>query len=383
MKCRLVSIFFIAAVPLSQITPSGQLQDHHPPGNIFIISIDGFRWQELFTGADSALIHDERHTPGSDLLRALYWDLSPETRRKRLMPFFWNVLAARGQVYGNRHLANKMNVANAYAISYPGYNEMLTGNTDPLISSNRKFDNPNINVLEYLDSKKEFSGRVAAFSSWDVFPFILNKKRNRLPVNSGYEKFNDEHSTVLQRLNRVQQEFVQHKTAIRNDQLTFVAAKEYLKQHKPKVLYIALGETDEYAHEGRYDLYLQQANATDRMMAELWHWVQTTDGYKDNTTFIITTDHGRGRKKSKWNSHGAWIGGSSEVWLAVAGPGIEAMGEMKGEQQLYLQQVASTIACLLGETFEPGKEVAAALPIITKEKSPSTDRDFAKISDGK
>ncbi len=380
MKCRLVSIFFIAAIPFSQQTPSRQLAVHYPSGNIFIISIDGFRWQEIFTGADSALIHDEQHTPGNDILKALYWDHSPETRRKQLMPFFWNVLAAKGQVYGNRHLANKMNVANAYAISYPGYNEMLTGNTDPFVSSNRKYENPNINVLEYLDSKDEFNGKVAAFSSWDVFPYILSKNRNGLPVNSGYEKMNGEATPVIQMLNRVQQETVQHKTATRYDQLTFVAAKEYLQQHRPKVFYLGLGETDGFAHEGRYDLYLQQANATDKMIAELWHWAQTTESYKDNTTFIITTDHGRGRKKSKWTSHGSWVGGSSEVWLAVAGPGIEALGEMKCGQQLYLQQVASTIANLLGEKFEPGPAIANALPIITKEKSQSTDGDFVRVN---
>ncbi len=376
MKNWLVSIFVIAAIPSSQPGPSIQLLVPHPAGNIFIISIDGFRWQEVFTGADSALIHDERHTHGAAMLQALYWDRSPEARRKKLMPFFWNVLVAKGQAYGNRQYDNKMNVANAYAISYPGYNEMLTGNTDPFISSNRKFDNPNINVLEYLNGKQEFNGRVAAFSSWDVFPYILNKERNGLPVNSGYEKVKENHNTVLHMLNRVQEEAVQHKAATRYDQLTFIAAKEYLQQQRPKVLYLGLGETDEFAHDGRYDLYLQQANATDRMIAELWHWVQTTEGYKDNTTFIIITDHGRGRKKSKWTSHGFFTGGSSEVWLAVAGPGIEPLGEMKENQQLYLQQVAQTIANLLGEKFEAGQAVGNALPLYLKEKPPSTDGDL-------
>jgi hypothetical protein len=87
------------------------------------------------------------------------------------------------------------------------------------------------------------------------------------------------------------------------------------------------------------------------MIAELWHWVQTTPGYKDNTTFIITTDHGRGSKESKWSSHGELIKGSSQTWLAVIGPGIKPLGEIKVDQQLYQQQIAQTIAHLLGEEF--------------------------------
>jgi hypothetical protein len=384
MKSQLVSIFFIAVLPLPLPEQATHLKVPNPSGNLFIISIDGFRWQEVFTGADSALIHDETFTAGAAILKTLYWDTSPELRRKKLMPFFWNVLAANGQVYGNRHYDNKMNVANAYAISYPGYNEMLTGNTDPFISSNRKYKNPNVNVLEYLNGKAEFNGRVAVFTSWDVFPYILNKKRNSLLINSGYEKIlEQEQLPVLNMLNKVQQEVVKDKKTTRYDQLTFIAAKEYLQQHRPGVFYLALGETDEFAHDGRYDLYLQQANTADKMIAELWYWVQTTDGYKNNTTFIITTDHGRGRKKNTWSSHGLLTGGSSEVWLAVAGPGISPLGEMKEKQQLFLKQVAQTIANLFGEEFDPGHQVAAALPIRISEKSPSVDGDFILTTAGK
>jgi uncharacterized protein (DUF1501 family) len=144
---------------------------------------------------------------------------------------------------------------------------------------------------------------------------------------------------------------VNEKTATRYDQLTFVAAKEYIIQHHPRVVYLGLGETDEFAHQGRYDLYLEQANKVDRMIAELWHLVQTTPGYKNNTTFIITTDHGRGSRSSKWTSHGDLIRGSSQAWLAVIGAGIKPFGEIKDKQQLYQQQIAQTIAGILGEDF--------------------------------
>jgi len=287
-------------------------------GNIFIITTDGFRWQEVFNGADSVIINSEKFTPDTGTIKMLYWARTAEERRKKLMPFFWNVLAAKGQLFGNRAYDNKVNVANLYSLSYPGYNEIFTGNIDVSLSSNKKIRNSNINVLEYLDCKPAFKGKVAAFTSWNVFPYILNAERNNLPVNSGYSTLNEK-SEEQQIINAVQTDVVYNKTATRHDQLTFLTAKEYIKQHRPRVLYLGLGETDEFAHQGRYDLYLEQANQVDKMIAELWHWVQTTPGYKNNTTFIITTDHGRVSKTNRWTSHGEFITGSSQTWLAVIG----------------------------------------------------------------
>ncbi len=167
--------------------------------------------------------------PDAETLATLYWADTKEERRKKLMPFFWSVIAAKGQMYGNRDFDNKVNTANAYSISYPGYNEIFTGTTDLTISSNGKYYNPNINVLEYLNTKPSFAGKVVAFTSWDVFPYILNEKRSGMLVNSGYESIKGLKLSPQQAvLNTVQEELVNEKTATRYDQLTFVAAKEYI-----------------------------------------------------------------------------------------------------------------------------------------------------------
>lgn len=329
--------------------------------NLFIITTDGFRWQELFTGADSIIICNEEFTPDTGTIKSMYWAENPEERRKKLMPFFWNVIAAKGQLYGNRHYDNLVNVANPYSVSYPGYNEIFTGNTDITVASNKKKNNPNINILEYLNSRDGFKGKVAAFTSWDVFPYILNTERNHLPVNSGYNEANELPVSAEQQLiNAVQTNAVYDKTATRHDALTFLTAKEYIQQKHPRVVYLGLGETDEYAHQGRYDLYLSRANEADKMIAELWHMVQTTPGYKDHTTFIITTDHGRGSKSNRWTSHGEFITGSSQTWFAIMGPGIKNTGEIKQKGQYYQQQLAQTIAAILGEEFTAGN---AAPPV--------------------
>ena len=171
-------------------------------------------------------------------------------------------------------------------------------------------------------------------------------------VNSGNEKMDTISASGKQKLiNEVQADAVYSKGGCRQDDLTFLTAKEYIRLHQPRVMFLGLGETDEYAHNGRYDLYLEQANKVDRMLAELWHWVQTTPGYKDNTTFLITTDHGRGKLDKNWSSHSSFIRGSSQTWLALLGPGLPPLGEVKEDQQLYQQQIAELIANLVGEEF--------------------------------
>src|SRR5882757_10426170 len=127
--------------------------------HLFIITIDGFRWQEVFTGADPLLVANENYVKDTVLTRQLYWDSTPELRRRRLMPFFWNTIAERGQLYGNRHFDNNVNVKNFLKISYPGYNEIFTGHTDAT-SPNLPINNKNVNVLEYLNNTPQYHGKV-------------------------------------------------------------------------------------------------------------------------------------------------------------------------------------------------------------------------------
>jgi hypothetical protein len=312
--------------------------------NIFIITIDGFRWQEVFTGADSVLINDTRFTKDTALTKMMYWAVSPSERRHKLLPFFWNVIAVKGQLQGNRNFGNEVDVANLYKISYAGYNELLTGTTDLRIFSNKKKYNGNKNILEKLDEHPAYHGKIAAFSSWDVFPYILNQPRNHIPVNSGYDSIAFGSSNEQQLINTVQQDGVEEKVATRYDMLTFVTAVDYIKHKQPKVVYLSFGETDEFAHSGRYDQYLQTASQFDKMLQELWYMVQTTPGYANNTSFIITTDHGRGKNTAAaWKVHGPFTQGSGEVWRAAIGPAVEALGEITTTGKSYQKELPAIV----------------------------------------
>lgn len=362
MKYLIASfLLFAFAFPSKKNVAALSYNNKDTTTNIFIITIDGYRWQELFNGADSAIVANPKYTADAETIETMYGGNLPQERRKKLMPFMWSIVSKKGQLYGNRYFDNKVNVSNPYAISYAGYSEMFTGCVDLTILNNNKNTNQHKNIFEYLNSKAAYKGSVALFTSWDVFPFILNEKRSGIEVNSGYENIKEVNNYAQQTLNIVQSDIIENKEHTRQDMLTFIAAKEYLQQHKPKVFYLGLGETDEYAHKGNYDMYLQKANETDKIISELWHFAQTTEGYKNNTTFIITTDHGRGKSLSSWTSHGIFTKGSSQTWFALLGKNIAPLGEVKTEGQLFQKQLAQTIATFLGEEFGEQKAIETGL----------------------
>jgi len=328
----------------------GRGKDDQPNGNnVFIITLDGFRWQELFYGADPEILADSESTKDTMFSKAMFWHDNQKIRRERLMPFVWNVIAKQGQLFGNRKLGNYVNTKNFYAISYPGYNEIFTGQADPFISTNKKIHNRNVNLLEYLNKMPQYQGKIAAFASWNVFSYILNKERSKVYVNSGYEPEEDGMLTKTQMaLNHIQQnpEYADHSE--RNDLLTFLAAKEYILKNKPKVLHIGLGGTDSYGHQRRYDDYLKEANQADRIIADLWTMVQSMPEYKNNITFIITTDHGRGNRKETWHRHNTFTSGSSQTWIMLLGKGVKPLGEVSDRVQLFQKHIAGTAGYLLG-----------------------------------
>jgi hypothetical protein len=322
--------------------------------NIFIITLDGYRWQELFTGADSLLIENKDFVHNPEALKKQFWANSPVERRKILMPFFWNTIAQKGQLYGNRKFDNKVNCSNTMWFSYPGYNEILTGFADDeAINSNKKINNPNVTLLEHLNKLPKYKGKVAAFGSWDVFPYIINEERSGIPVNAGFEKAGGPNLTDREIfLNTLQEEIPGPWAGVRLDAFTHYFALEYLKKHQPKVTYIAYGETDDFAHDGEYDAYLKSARRTDQFIGDLWNWAQSQKAYKGKTTFLITTDHGRGTEPvTAWKHHGDEQPGADQIWFAVLGPDTAPSGEQKTSGQIYQNQVAKTAAAFLGVDY--------------------------------
>ncbi len=333
--------------------------------NIVIVTLDGMRWQEVFSGADAVILKNKKYTKDSSGTSKDFWVDDASERRKKLFPFIWNTIATQGQLYGNRWAGNKVNNANPFWFSYPGYNEIFTGYPDTSVNSNDKIWNNNTNVLEFINQQKNYTGKVAAFSTWDVFPYILNTKRNGIYVNADVDSL--KFSTPSLQLINDMQFITTRPVGVRPDVFTYFAAREYMKAYQPKVLYIAFDETDDFAHGGEYDQYLKSAYSQDAMIADLWNYIQSAAQYKNKTTLIVTCDHGRGDKdKDNWKHHGSKIEDAGQIWIAAIGPDTKPLGELKTENTLYQKQLAATFAKLLGFTFTANHPVADPLESIYK-----------------
>ena len=333
---------------------------------VFLITLDGYRWQELFSGADSLLIQNRDYVDNPEALYREFWRPSAAERREALNPFIWNKVVKMGQIHGNRTLGSKVNLTNYMWFSYPGYNEILTGRADDeRISSNDMQPNPNITVLEQFAQETSRTDKVAAFGSWDVFDFIVNEQRSGVYTNSGFDLSTDYPlSNDEQLLNELQPVIPSPWGSVRLDGFTHQYAKAYLKKRHPDLIYISYGETDDFAHDGDYAAYLKSAHNTDKLIEDLWDFVQNDPYYKGATTFIITTDHGRGTDPlDTWKGHGTQIKGADQTWLILFGKQVDPLGEIDGDVQLYTNQVTPTVRQLLGLPQLVGKGYGSPLEL--------------------
>jgi hypothetical protein len=358
-------IFFIlAALFGSNVYLNAQTENT----KVVLITLDGLRWQELFTGADPLLIANTDFVNDTTELKENFWRDSPMERRQVLFPFLWSHVAEKGQLHGNRNLNSRMDLTNTMWFSYPGYNEILTGKADDTrITSNDKFPNPNKTILEIANKDPKYAGKVAAFASWDVFPYIVNETRSGVPVNAGFELADGDDLTEREKfLNQLQPKVPSPWGTVRLDAFTHYYAVEHIKKTYPELIYVAYGETDDFAHDGEYAAYLNAAQNTDSLIKELWELTQNDPFYKDNTLFLITTDHGRGTQPlDTWKGHGSSVNGAGQVWLIAFGKGVSAEGEVAKTEQLYSNQIAPTILKILGLNDETTKMEGKLVPLKT------------------
>ncbi len=334
--------------------------------NVLVVTIDGLRWQEVFRGAEEALMTTDKVAGGgvpSGSLTALRGDFlaaTPEERRKKLMPFFWGTLVPGGQAFGNRDLGSPARVTNAEFSSYPGYNELLTGAADPLIIGNAPIPNRNVTVLEWLHARPGYQGRVAAAAAWNVFVPILNPGRSRLPLFVTQQQSAPGKATPrIAEIERWMADIPPITAAENFDAFVYHAAVDMFDTYQPRVFLLALGEPDEWAHARRYDRYLYSIQRCDRFIRQLWEKLQALPHYRDTTSIVLSPDHGRGIAPEDWTSHGKKVPHSEQTWFAAFGPDTPARGERRNTSEMIQAQVAATVAALLGEDYRAAFPKAA------------------------
>jgi hypothetical protein len=359
-RARVTALALLACASVG----AGALRAQDRANAVVLIVTDGLRWQEVFSGADSALISKRSGGVNDTVaLRADFWRPTAEARRSTLLPFLWGTVATRGTIWGNFAAGSDAHVTNGFKFSYPGYNEMLVGVADRKIDRNDYGPNPNVTVFEWLRSRKGFAGRVAAFGTWSTFTDIFNVKNSGIFVHAGWQPPPGRVKGAPERtIDRLYRTTIRYWDDNAYDALMQAVVLEYVKAKKPRVLFVGYGETDEWAHARRYDLTLRSAQRADEFVSELWRTMQAIPEYKDRTTFIVTTDHGRG-SDARWTDHGKDVDGAEQVWIAMLGPGAPRLGEVRSGSPVTQSQIAATIASLLGEDYSKS-EPRAAPPLV-------------------
>jgi hypothetical protein len=320
--------------------------------NVILMTLDGARVEEIFGGMDLEVLRSTLR-PGQKVEDSpayrRFWAETAKERREKLLPFFWKTLMLQhGSIAGNPAVGSVVRLANRHRFSYPGYAEILLGEThDDVIKSNDPIQNPYSTVLEVLRERLGVEAeKVATIASWAHFNAIAEHTKGATFTNAGQEPFAA--GGAYEVLNALQAETSIPWSDMRHDAFTFRIAMAHLASSQPRVLYLALDETDDWAHDGRYDRVLEAYARSDNYLAELWSWLQSRSDYRGRTHVLISTDHGRGRTLKDWRNHGATVEGAQYVWIAFASPTMTRRGEWTRHDPVSSNQIAATIAHWMG-----------------------------------
>lgn len=315
--------------------------------NVVLVTLDGVRVQEVFGGLDEIIAAHSalQHYSDMETVRPRFIGATAEARREALMPFLWKELVPRGVIFGNRDLGSVMKVQNPFCFSAPGYTEMLTGAPRAEVDSNDIRRYPHKTALEIVSRELQLPfGSVAQIGSWDGFASAAASRDGLILSSGAYDPLPARFSTPeIDELVSLRKDVLGLWEEGSEDVLTLRIAQRYMSKQQTRLLWLGLGNSDDWSHADRYDRLLVYLNRADRLIGELWSTLQADERYRNRTTLVISTDHGRGLEGKDWSEHDCSIPGSEFIWAAVAGPDTPATGEARNTGELHQGQIAATL----------------------------------------
>lgn len=284
---------------------------------LVLVTLDGVRWQEIFDGVDPALAGRMEHDP------------SIGRGPRELLPNIHRLFFDGGTVLGDPRLSGGIEASASRHLSIPGYAELSTGAATDCV------DNGCVPVLgetlaDAVAGAPGDAASAAVFGSWSEIARVSAVHPERLLVQTGHAITEG----VLP--------FPGNGDYV-PDRLTAGRALEHLRASRPRLLWVALGDTDEWAHRGDYGGYLDALRAADRFLGELAEELAHLDDYGARATVLVTADHGR---DEGFRDHGG--PDSAPVWLLARGPRVRRRGPTSTSRTRRLRDVAPTARALLG-----------------------------------
>ncbi|NUP06196.1 MAG: sulfatase-like hydrolase/transferase [Polyangiaceae bacterium] len=307
-----------------------------PPATIVLVAIDGVRWQEVYEGTDSKL---------GDGAKRSARELTPNL----------HALADRGVALGAPGSGESFSASGPNFVSLPGYTEMLTGQPATCLE-NDCTDPPSFTLLDAFAAGRD-PRKVASLSSWTNIEHIAASHGSPALVSAG--RTGGDTRNVMEADPMLAGMLERDESAspspgwgdYRADMNTTELALGYLEHEQPSFLFVSLGDTDEYAHQGDYSSYLAALQRADDFIGDVMDIADEWKREGRETVIVVTTDHGRA---DDFKDHGRDYPESARTWLVAAGGPIPAQGFVASSQTRYLRDIAPTLAAIAGVPLEMG-----------------------------
>lgn len=266
--------------------------------NVIIVVIDGARYSETFGAGDKYIHH-------------LYNDLKPQ-----------------GALFTNFRIADEGETS-----TNPGQASILTG-TWQLIK-NDGTERPNRPTIFEYYRKNHFA------KSTDCF-IVAGKKKISALSYSTYPGFGENFGASTCCFDA-------------EDDNVYDSLMVKMDTYHPKLILVNFPSTDSKGHSGIWREYVNTLTNVDNLIYKLWQKIQTDPFYKNNTTLLITNDHGRHSRHFK--NHGDDCYGCEHIMLLAISENIPQ--NQKRSDLQYQIDIAPTVGVLLGfETpFSEGKKL--------------------------
>jgi arylsulfatase A-like enzyme len=222
-------------------------------------------------------------------------------------------------------------------------------------------------------------GACAAFTSWAPIERVAALHRSRIALSTGRSGGGDSRRRLAEDPALHEPLATAERQApypgngdFRPDAHTANIALTYLRRHRPKLLFLSLGEPDEYGHRGDYRGYLAALRQSDARIGELARELREAAARGARTALVVTTDHGRAHGFAE---HGARYPESARSFVVVAGSAIESFRQ-RSRADRRLADIAPTLRELFG--LDPDTHPQAGASLLEPRDAPVTARPPAR-----
>jgi hypothetical protein len=283
---------------------------------VIIVTVDGVMWQDVFSAAG-----------------------------RRQLPHLFRGATLGAPEHGSPMLASGPNF-----ISLPGYTELFEGRVRTGCTDNTCAGATIPTLVDEIRAQHLNPCEVAVITSWEPIAYAATVQPHGIVLSAGSIIAQGNESTLKRNidvnrayeLGRGVSAWPGHAD-YRPDRFTAALALAYLRIERPSMMFVGLGDTDEFAHRDDRAGYDRALHYVDGFVGSLEETLSYMGNWGKRTLIFVTSDHGR---CSDFRDHGA-CPESARSWMFVLGSSVTE-GFISAPVPRRLADIAPTIRRLVG-----------------------------------